>query len=70
MLLAYTNFNATAALATFVPSASGRGIFTQATGGDDLDSISGWDVSDVFVQVRAGGRRPSAARRPRATAGR
>ena len=49
VLLAYNNFNTTAAYVELIPSASGKGIFdTQSTQLDELDSISGWDVSDVF----------------------
>jgi hypothetical protein len=52
VMLSHTNFNASVAYVAFVASASGRGIFTQASADDAMDSISGWDVSDVFVQVR------------------
>ena len=60
VLLAYTNFNTTEAYVELIPSASGKGIFTLASFDDDHDSISGWDVTDVFIEVRemgwSGGR--------------
>jgi len=52
VLLAYTNFDTTAAYVELIPSASGKGIFTHASVDDDHDSISGWDVTDVFIEVR------------------
>lgn len=45
--LAYTNFNPKKSVVDLVPSASGTNIFTLGDG----DTLSGWDVVDVWVEA-------------------
>lgn len=47
--LAYTNFNPRKSVVDLVPSASGTDIFTLGDG----DTLSGWDVADVWVEAGA-----------------
>ena len=47
--LAYTNFNPRKSVVDLIPSASGTDIFTLGEG----DTLSGWDVVDVWVEANA-----------------
>ena len=47
--LAYTNFNPKKSVVNLVPSASGTDIFTLGDG----DTLTGWDVVDVWVEANA-----------------